>query len=85
MEAKRGGNEIVVVNTGNTRKCWIVYLVMDQSNRLTEILTTTLAELEPIYEQEKPDIGFVHGDTSATLAGSIATSHHKIPLTFTTS
>lgn len=92
MEAKKKGNEVVVVNTGQHKEMLdnlFTYFdfkpdynlkVMDQSNGLTEILTTTLAGLDPIFKKEKPEIVFVHGDTSATLAGSIAAFYHKIKI-----
>lgn len=54
--------------------------IMDKSNGLTDILTNSLTGIEGVIKKEKPDMILVHGDTSATLAGSIQAFYNKIPL-----
>lgn len=54
--------------------------IMEKSNGLTDILTNSLQGINPIIEKEQPDLILVHGDTSATLAGSIQALYHQTPL-----
>lgn len=92
QEAKKKGNEVTIINTGQHKEMLDNLFsffdftpgynlkIIDQSNGLTEILTSTLTGLDPIFKKEKPDIVFVHGDTPATLYGSIAAFYHKIKI-----
>jgi UDP-N-acetylglucosamine 2-epimerase len=53
---------------------------MTEAQGLTQITTTVLARLEPILGEAKPDIVLVHGDTTTTLAASLACYYRKIPV-----
>ncbi len=54
--------------------------IMDKSNDLTGLLSNSLIGINEVIIKEKPDLIFIHGDTSATLAGAIQAFFHKIPL-----
>lgn len=45
--------------------------IMDKCNGLVDILTKSLEGIDKIIKQTTPDFIFVHGDTAATLAGSL--------------
>lgn len=82
----------VLVNTGQHREMLDNLLtefnvkpdynlkIMEKSNGLTDILTNSLQGIDPIVTEVEPDLILVHGDTSATLAGSIQALYHQIPL-----
>lgn len=92
MEAKKSGNEVVVINTGQHKEMLDSLMdyfnfvpdynlhVMGQAKGLTEILTVSLTGINGILGKEKPDMVLVHGDTSATLAGSLAAFYNQIKL-----
>lgn len=92
LEAKEQDNDVIVINTGqhkemvddllNYFKLHVDYdlKIMEKVNGLTDILTATLSGLNEIIENIKPDLIFVHGDTSATLAGSIVAFYNKVQL-----
>jgi UDP-N-acetylglucosamine 2-epimerase (non-hydrolysing) len=52
--------------------------IMQTKQSLTGITTRVLEGLEEIFEQEKPDIILVHGDTTTTFAGSLAAFYKQI-------
>lgn len=54
--------------------------IMKPSQSLTGITTSVLSGLEPLLEKEQPDLVLVHGDTSTTLAASLAAYYQKIPV-----
>ncbi len=92
MEAKKAGNEVVVVNTGQHKEMVNELLeyfnlsvdydleIMNKCNGLMDILTMSLKGLDQIVRDVKPDVILVHGDTSATLAGSLAAFYNQIKL-----
>lgn len=43
-------------------------------------LTTAIARLRPVFETEAPDLVLVQGDTTTTLAASLASAYLKIPV-----
>lgn len=84
--------ELFTVNTGQHKEminsvledypCRIDYTldVMSKSTNLAEILTTTIEGLNPIVVAEQPDLIIVHGDTSATLAGSLVALYNQVKI-----
>lgn len=82
----------IIVSTGQHREMLDVLLeefnvnldydlaIMNRSKGLTDILVNSLSGLDEIIRAEQPDMILVHGDTSATLAGSIQAFYHHIPL-----
>lgn len=92
MESQKRNFEVVIVNTGQHQEMLDDMMqhfgisenydldVMHNCKGLTDILCFTLKRLEPIMMSEKPDLVLVHGDTSATLAGSLQALYQQIPL-----
>lgn len=54
--------------------------IMQPRQTLATITTKSLAGLDDVLEQAKPDMVLVHGDTSTTFAGALAAFYHKIPV-----
>lgn len=54
--------------------------VMTVAQSLTGLTATILSRLEPILERERPNIVLVHGDTTTTLAASLAAFYQQIPV-----
>lgn len=52
--------------------------IMKTKQTLTGITTRVLEGLEEIFEEEKPDIILVHGDTTTTFAGALAAFYKQI-------
>jgi UDP-N-acetylglucosamine 2-epimerase (non-hydrolysing) len=52
--------------------------IMGNSQTLTDITCKVLYGLELIFKEYKPDIVLVHGDTTTTLAASLAAYYQKI-------
>ncbi|MGE6630249.1 non-hydrolyzing UDP-N-acetylglucosamine 2-epimerase [Bacillus sp. NPDC077027] len=52
--------------------------IMKQRQTLSEITSNALLKLDELFQQEKPDIVLVHGDTTTTFAGSLAAFYHQI-------
>lgn len=53
--------------------------IMKKGQGLAGITSAALLGLCEIMEREKPDVVLVHGDTTTTLAGSLAAFYNKIP------
>lgn len=54
--------------------------IMQPRQTLATITTKSLAGLDEVLEEAKPDLVLVHGDTSTTFAGALAAFYHKIPV-----
>ncbi len=52
--------------------------IMKNGQTLTDITSRVLNELARVFSKEKPDIVLVHGDTTTTLAASLAAFYHQI-------
>jgi UDP-N-acetylglucosamine 2-epimerase (non-hydrolysing) len=91
-EARRRGHDTVVANTGQHKEMVNQLLtdfdemvhhdlgVMDDTEGLAQILARSIERLDDVVRETAPDLIFVHGDTSATLAGSIVALYHQVPL-----
>ena len=54
--------------------------LMQVGQTLEEVTTGVLQGLGPILDKAKPDIVLVHGDTTTTLAASLAAYYRRIPV-----
>ncbi|MHA7835424.1 MAG: non-hydrolyzing UDP-N-acetylglucosamine 2-epimerase [Algiphilus sp.] len=54
--------------------------IMKPGQGLTEITAGVLAGLKPVFADFKPDLVLVHGDTTTTLAASLAAYYQRIPV-----
>lgn len=52
--------------------------IMRQSQSLTDITCKVLKGLEPVLKKFSPDVVLVHGDTTTTIAASLAAYYQKI-------
>ena len=54
--------------------------IMQPGQGLTEITCRILEGLQPVLESFKPDVVLVHGDTTTTMAASLAAFYQRIPV-----
>ncbi|KAF1367233.1 non-hydrolyzing UDP-N-acetylglucosamine 2-epimerase [Yokenella regensburgei] len=54
--------------------------IMSPGQGLTEITCRILQGLKPVLESFKPDVVLVHGDTTTTVAASLAAFYQRIPV-----
>lgn len=54
--------------------------IMSPGQGLTEITSRILIGLKSVFEDVKPDLVLVHGDTSTTLAATLAAFYQQIPI-----
>ena len=54
--------------------------IMRPRQTLTTITTSVLEGLEPVLQQEKPDLVLVHGDTSTSFVAALASFYQQIPV-----
>lgn len=54
--------------------------VMKENQSLTSVTVDSLTGLEPVLKRINPNVVLVHGDTTTTLAASLATFINKFPL-----
>lgn len=54
--------------------------IMEQSQTLSTITSKCLLGLEGVFQQVRPDLVLVHGDTSTTFAGALAAFYQQIAI-----
>lgn len=54
--------------------------IMSQGQTLYDITTKSLMGLKDILAKEKPDLVLVHGDTTTTFAGALASYYQQVPV-----
>lgn len=54
--------------------------IMRPRQTLTTITTSVLEKIEPVLQEEKPDIVLVHGDTSTSFVAGLAAFYQQIPV-----
>lgn len=54
--------------------------IMEPRQTLSTITSKCLLGLETVFEEAKPDLVLVHGDTSTTFAAALAAFYHQIPV-----
>ncbi|MFN2744475.1 non-hydrolyzing UDP-N-acetylglucosamine 2-epimerase [Bacillus sp. z60-18] len=52
--------------------------IMKERQTLAEITSNALTKLDQLFQEIKPDLVLVHGDTTTTFAGSLAAYYHRI-------
>ena len=53
--------------------------IMSQGQTLYDITTKSLMGLKDVLAKEKPDLVLVHGDTTTTFAGALASYYQQVP------
>jgi len=54
--------------------------LMRPGQSLSSLTSRILLDLEPVFETRRPDLILVHGDTTTTLATTLAAYYHQIPV-----
>lgn len=54
--------------------------IMVQKQTLAHITSSVLTKFSEVLEEDKPDLVFVHGDTTTTYSCSLASFYHHIPV-----
>lgn len=54
--------------------------IMSQGQTLYDITTKSLIGLKDVLAKEKPDLVLVHGDTTTTFAGALASYYQQVPV-----
>lgn len=54
--------------------------IMKQRQTLVDITSNVLTGLYGVIQEEKPDIILVHGDTTTTFAGALASFYNQVPV-----
>lgn len=54
--------------------------IMSQGQTLYDITTKSLMGLKDVLAKEKPDLVLVHGDTTTTVAGALASYYQQVPV-----
>ncbi|MEE2962297.1 MAG: UDP-N-acetylglucosamine 2-epimerase (non-hydrolyzing) [Myxococcota bacterium] len=54
--------------------------LMQQNQTLTGLTSRALTTLSQLFQEEKPDIVVVQGDTTTAFTGALAAFYHKIPV-----
>lgn len=56
------------------------FLAMRDSNGLGALTSTLVSKLTEYFEENKPDLVIVHGDTTTTLSASLAAFYNQVPV-----
>ena len=54
--------------------------IMEQNQSLSDITVRVLKGIKKVYDQEQPDLVLVHGDTSTTFVGALASFYQQIKI-----
>lgn len=54
--------------------------IMKHNQSLNEVTAKVILDLKPVLDDSNPDLVLVHGDTTTTLAASLAAFYNKIPV-----
>lgn len=54
--------------------------IMLEAQTLYQITSKAIVRLKPVLDRERPDLVLVHGDTTTTLASSLASFYARIPV-----
>ena len=54
--------------------------IMAAGQTLFDITTRAMMGINEVFQQERPDLVLVHGDTTTTFAGALAAYYHQIPV-----
>lgn len=54
--------------------------IMKQGQDLYDVTTRVLTGLRDVYQKAKPDVVFVHGDTTTSMAAALAAFYQQIPV-----
>lgn len=54
--------------------------LMTPGQTLTDVTTSVLSGMQTVLQQEKPDLVLVHGDTTTTLAATLASYYQQVPV-----
>lgn len=54
--------------------------IMKTKQSLTDVTCNVIKGIEPVLKEFRPDIVLVHGDTTTTMAASLASFYQKIPV-----
>lgn len=54
--------------------------IMKDGQTLSGITSRVIKELDSVFQEEKPDIVLVHGDTTTTFSASIASFYHQVKI-----
>ena len=54
--------------------------IMAAGQTLFDITTRAMMGINEVFQQERPDLVLVHGDTTTTFAGALAAFYHQIPV-----
>lgn len=54
--------------------------IMKQGQDLTDVTTRVLTGLRDVFKKSQPDIVLVHGDTTTSMAGALASFYAQIPV-----
>jgi len=92
LQEKRNMLKVVVVLTAQHREMLDQVLrlfslrsdydlnIMQESQSLDYITTSSISRLEKVFKKEKPDLVLVQGDTTTTFAATLAAFYQRIPI-----